>query len=110
MSDAQENATSTPPESFDVPTTLAILGDFLTDNGTMPIDLKRANFTIAGETVSGATFVSHVHISPADSYGYSNWNDFDYFNNVAAEIEGKAECPEMIDPPEHAVIELEPAA
>lgn len=102
MSNAQENATAVTPETFDVPKTLEILSGFLTDNGSLPLKLKRTDFTIAGETDTGATFVSHVSISPAESFGYSSWNDFEYYKEVAESIQEKGTCPECEMP-----IELE---
>lgn len=99
MSTAQENATVEPSVgTYDVDQTLLILRGFLTDNDTMPLNLKRSDITIAGETESGAVFVSHVSISPEDTYGYSNWNDFDYYKDVSNAIQEKGTCPECVEP------------
>ena len=96
-SNAQLNAQSEAP-TLTLVETLDIVKGFLDDNGETPVTFKQFDVCIAAKTNTDATFVANLTIRPGVEYpeaeGMVSWNDFDYYNQVAQEIQAKTVCPE----------------
>lgn len=97
MTTAQENAQVSLP-SITSNEVFAIVDQMLTDNGETTVKLNEANLTIAGKTDTGAVFVSHIFVGHDDTGviadARNDWNDFDYFNEVANQIRPLTVCAE----------------
>ena len=96
-STAQVNAQSEAP-TITLNETLDIVKGFLDDNGETPVTFKQFDVCIAAKTNTDATFVANIAIREGvvfpEGEGSTSWNDFDYYNQVAQEIQAKTVCPE----------------
>lgn len=65
---------------------LAQVEGYIDDGREGGLNLKQAQIMVAGETETGATFVSHIDIKPEQTIATSSWNDFDFYQAAAATI------------------------
>ena len=86
------------PTPFTMDEALGIVKALFTGNDEPTPTFKQFDVCIAAKTNTDATFVANIAIREGvvfpEGEGSTSWNDFDYYNQVAQEIQAKTVCPE----------------